>query len=102
LYGPVYAIAKGASGNLRIFPNPVRGEAGIHYSLTAKENISLLMCDASGRVVSTLYRGEKQPGSYSVKWQTRNDEGNPLSSGVYFCILKTMTEVFRKKILIVE
>jgi flagellar hook assembly protein FlgD len=47
-----------------------------------KTNISLEICDITGRVVETLVNGEKEFGKHEVKWDARG-----LATGVYFAKL---------------
>ena len=42
------------------------------------------MYNLLGRKVSTLYKGRRQPGAYQLEWNSSNDFGVQVSSGVYF------------------
>lgn len=41
-----------------------------------------------GRAVSTLVKGVKAPGLYSIQWRGIDKNGTPLPSGVYFLRMK--------------
>jgi hypothetical protein len=66
-------------------PNPFRGGVAIRYSLAVPGRASVQLCDLAGRVVRTLANGQQKPGSYSVRWDGRDNAGRTLAAGVYFC-----------------
>lgn len=61
------------------YPNPFNPLTTIRYQIPQKEHVHLKVYDLRGKVVTTLDRGMKDPGRYSVHWNA-----NQLSSGVYF------------------
>jgi len=69
---------------LAAYPNPFNPETTIRYELASREHVSLRVYDVSGAVVRTLVNGDKPAGSYSLTWNGRDDNGNAVSSGVYF------------------
>ena len=48
----------------------------------------LQIYDVQGRLVRTLVSSPYAPGSYRVSWDSRNDGGDPVPSGVYFYTLQ--------------
>ena len=66
-------------------PNPFRGGVVIRYSLAAPSRTSVRVCDLAGRVVRTLANGRQKSGSYSMRWDGRDDRGRLQANGVYFC-----------------
>jgi hypothetical protein len=73
------------------YPNPFHPTTTIRYSIQAKEFVSLKIYDVNGTLVRTLV-GEMQSAQteeYSVAWDGRNEFGNPVASGIYFCRLAT-------------
>ena len=66
-------------------PNPFRGGVVIRYSLAVSGRASVQVCDLAGRVVRTLLTGQQKPGRYGVRWDGRDDAGQTLAAGVYFC-----------------
>ena len=49
---------------------------------------TLKVYDVLGNEVATLVNEEKQPGVYEVEFNSHSDEGQNLSSGIYFYQLK--------------
>jgi hypothetical protein len=69
-------------------PNPFTRTTSINYALPKESYVDLTVFDISGRLVRTLVKGVRNPGSYTVQWDGTDVEGRRLSSGVYLCILK--------------
>ena len=88
--GPV-SVKTGGTLETKLFavsPNPFRGETVLHLDLASERGAKLVIYDVSGRVVRTFNRGFDRPGRYSVTWDGRNDAGERVASGVYFCALE--------------
>ncbi|MFN8587102.1 MAG: FlgD immunoglobulin-like domain containing protein [Candidatus Eisenbacteria bacterium] len=65
--------------------NPSRsGAASLHFDLPAAAEASLEVFDVTGQRVRTLAEGRREPGSYTLDWDGRDDGGRALSNGVYF------------------
>ena len=61
------------------YPNPFNQTTNIKYQITNKSYITLKVYDISGKEVATILNEEKQPGKYSIRF----DSGG-LASGIYF------------------
>jgi hypothetical protein len=66
-------------------PNPFGAVTRIQYSLAERMSVSLRVYDVSGKCVTELMDGVKEPGRYSLTWNGRTDEGKRLPQGLYFC-----------------
>jgi agmatine/peptidylarginine deiminase len=65
------------------YPNPFNPGTTLNYSVAVASHVTVAVYDVVGREVELLFRGEQQPGSYSVVW-----DGRRYSSGVYFFRLR--------------
>lgn len=72
-----------------ISPNPFWNIAQIKYSIPQENHVNLIVYDISGRKIKTLVSGEKTSGSYTVRWNGRDEDGTLVKNGVYFIKLKT-------------
>jgi hypothetical protein len=73
------------------YPNPFNPVTRIEYWVpggSARSSVSLVVYDVRGARVRTLVQGTKASGRYAVDWDGRNDNGAPVSSGVYFYRMK--------------
>ncbi|GIS04304.1 MAG: hypothetical protein CM15mP106_7510 [Candidatus Neomarinimicrobiota bacterium] len=72
------------------FPNPFNPTTRITYNLPKETLVSIIIYDLLGKKVNTLIDKELQePGTKTVQWHGKNQEGLSLSSGVYFYSLET-------------
>lgn len=91
-YGPVQAsfVSSLSSEDILLAnsPNPFNQFTLISYQVgQAEKNVSLNVYNISGQLVKTLFEGRQTPGSYSVKWDGRNQSGTWAGNGVYICRL---------------
>ncbi len=66
-------------------PNPFSISTNIRFALAESSPVGLQVYDVTGRVVKDLGpAGIVQAGDHSVSWDGTNDEGQAVSSGIYF------------------
>jgi len=69
---------------LRAFPNPVRGESmALYYRSQTGAPVRIQVVDVQGRVVRELETSVAGANGI-VAWDTRDDAGRPVATGVYF------------------
>ena len=74
---------------LNNFPNPFNPETTIKYQLPESADVKLEIRNVVGQLVRTLVVAEHQSaGRYTVQWDASNDNGQQLSSGVYFYLVE--------------
>ncbi len=67
------------------YPNPFNlPGTTIEFDLPSAQNISMVVVDVRGRVVRNLISDEERFGFQSIVWDGKNDDGDVVSSGVYF------------------
>jgi hypothetical protein len=67
------------------FPNPFNPQTTISYSLPVVSHVSVKVYSVTGQLVRSVHEGNQPLGRYSFVWDGRNDRGNGVGSGVYFC-----------------
>ena len=87
------------------YPNPFNPETWIPYQLAKPVDVSVSIYAADGKLVRTLILGHKQAGIYQSKsraayWDGRNQQGEPVASGIYFYTLTAGDFTATKKMLI--
>ncbi len=78
---------RGNSGNWTLFapyPNPFRTETSISYLLPQQGMVSLQIRDLNGRILKT-WQEQRNKGNQTTHWDGRDDAGNELGAGIYFC-----------------
>jgi C1A family cysteine protease len=81
------------------YPNPFNGTTTIAYSIAGRSRVSLVIYDASGRLMKTLESGVKDAGRHQAVWRGDDDAGRSVSSGVYFCRITAGTFTSSRKIV---
>ncbi len=65
------------------YPHPFNPETQINYSLSTSGNVRIQIYNISGQLIRTFDLGYQSPGSYSVRWDGRNESRDLTASGVY-------------------
>jgi len=86
---------------LNATPSVFTSQTSIEYTLGMKQNISLDVYDILGNHIINLVSGEIPAGKNSAGWDGKDDLGNSVASGMYFCVLETNTgEIVEKLTLL--
>jgi hypothetical protein len=84
-------------------PNPFRRAARIAFDVPSDgAPVQLQIYDASGRLVRSLVNGDRPAGRQEATWDSRDDGGTPLGSGVYFARLRVGPHHASQKLLLVR
>jgi hypothetical protein len=66
------------------YPNPFNPTTTIRYQIPQSEPVKLDIYNVRGQLVRALIRQQQNAGYHVVKWDGRNEQGNLVSSGLYF------------------
>lgn len=70
-------------------PNPFKGRLLIRYQLAKTSKVSLSIYDVQGRQIRTLINEICEPGFYEQVWDTKDNKGRKVPTGIYFYRIKT-------------
>ena len=65
-------------------PNPFNAETLIRFDLPTEARVSIEVYNVLGQKVRTLLQERRAAGRYQIGWDSRDDAGRALASGVYF------------------
>jgi enediyne biosynthesis protein E4 len=82
------AVSLPSAFALRNYPNPFHDFTKLEVALPTSGVISLKIFDLHGREVITLAEEWRNAGQHFFAWKGRTDKDEPLTSGVYFAVLK--------------
>jgi hypothetical protein len=71
------------------YPNPFNPTTRITFALPVRSAVRLIIYDLLGRQVRGLLAEELPAGHHAIIWDGTNDQGRPVSSGVYLYRLVT-------------
>jgi hypothetical protein len=69
-------------------PNPLHPVAIIPFTIASDGAVDLGIYDAAGRLVRRLFAGSLASGNHTMSWDGRDETGQRLPSGQYFCTLE--------------
>jgi hypothetical protein len=84
------------------YPNPFNPISTIQFGLTVRSSVELAVYNILGQTVRTLVRDEMQPGNHKVQWDSKNDAGRTVATGVYFYRLRVGEFVQVRKMLLLK
>jgi len=70
-------------------PNPFRGETVLRFRLPLEAEASLTILDPAGRVVRRMARRGFPAGYTALRWDGRDEQGQPVAAGTYLACLET-------------
>jgi hypothetical protein len=94
---PVVMFQADYPGLGRGYPNPFNAATTIQYYLPENAFVTLIIHDLAGREVVRLADGFKSAGVHIAEW-----DATRVSSGMYFCSLKTGNVVLTTKLTLVK
>lgn len=85
-----------------VYPNPFNPTAFIPYSVADASNVDLAVYNSRGQLVRRFPSEARQPGSYTVIWDGRNDLGGDVATGVYYVIMKAGKDTFQRRAVLMK
>ena len=93
---------KKESVRLEIYPNPFVQLSTIRYSIPNPGWVELKLYNLMGQLVRTLVDGGQTAGDYIINWDEKDNNGNLVTSGIYFVKLKLDDGVSQNKKLLLS
>lgn len=84
------------------YPNPFNPSTVIEYNTVKAGSSSLQIYNVKGQLVKTLWDGWQTEGSHKIKWDGNNENGEAVSSGIYFARLQTAEHQVMKKLMLLK
>ena len=84
------------------YPNPFNPVTKLTYDIPEGTFVSLNIFNMMGKVVKTLVNEEQEKGRKIVEWDATNNNGNKVSSGMYFYNMQTSEFSQTKKMLFLK
>ena len=87
------------------YPNPFNPSTTIQYDIPASQSsapVEISIYDLRGRFVRKLLDEKKEPGTYQVHWDGRNDRGESVASGIYLYTWRAGEERLTRKMTVLN
>jgi hypothetical protein len=83
-------------------PNPFNMETNITFGVPRQTQVSLAIYNILGEKVRTLVSGERDAGIHTVRWDSRDESGRLVASGIYFYRLQTNRSAKTMKMILMK
>jgi hypothetical protein len=84
------------------YPNPFNPGTSIRYSVPDAQKVRVDVYDVEGRLVRSLVDRIEPVGVREVAWEGMDNDGRPVSSGIYFVRLSGKNQVATRKIVLIR
>ncbi|MBN1155279.1 T9SS type A sorting domain-containing protein, partial [candidate division KSB1 bacterium] len=84
------------------YPNPFNPHTRITFTITDEQYLELSVYNQLGQITKNLSAGTIAAGTHVATWDGTNDEGMPVSSGIYFYQLKTYSSVISRRMILLR
>jgi len=84
------------------YPNPFNPITTLRYDLPENSFVNITVYDLLGKKVKTLVNTTQNAGFKSVIWNATNNQGNPVSAGVYLYKIQAGEFVQTKKMVLLK
>ena len=84
------------------YPNPFNPVTTLQYDLPENALVNITIYDMAGRVVSNLVNSQQSAGFKSVSWNATNDNGVPVSAGLYLYTIQAGDFRQSKKMILLK
>ena len=83
-------------------PNPVSDATDIRYTTSTRALVQLEIYDVAGRLVRNLVNTVQDPGRHSMRWDSHDDRGGKVPSGIYFYRLQVGDAEMSRSMVVVK
>jgi hypothetical protein len=84
------------------YPNPFNPSTTIRYGIPNTQEVTILIYDLRGRLVSILFKAEQPAGWYEITWNGQINDGSIAPAGMYFYKIIAGDKIRTSKISLVK
>lgn len=84
------------------YPNPFNPSTTINYSLRNDSDVCIEIFNIKGQKIRTLVDEYKSAGNYRIDWQGKDQNGQTVSSGIYFYKMRTGKETYTRRMVMMK
>ncbi|MCK4311183.1 MAG: right-handed parallel beta-helix repeat-containing protein [Candidatus Cloacimonetes bacterium] len=99
---PIITNSQALINYLGNYPNPFNPSTTIKFSIQNDLKVELSIFNIKGQKVTTLINEHMQKGKHSICWSGCDQNGNHVSSGIYFYKIKAGTQDSVKRMLLLK
>ncbi len=84
------------------YPNPFNPTTTIEYNIPKPGNVKIGIYNIQGQLIRTLFSNFQQAGLHSIIWDSQNNLGTNVASGIYFYQIKFNSSILVKKLMLIK
>ncbi|MGE5682029.1 MAG: FlgD immunoglobulin-like domain containing protein [Bacillota bacterium] len=84
------------------FPNPFNPSTRIDYQIPVQGNVEVRIFNINGSLIRTFTNLDQPAGSGSITWDGRNNDNQPVASGMYIYRVTFGNSILSKKMLLLK
>jgi len=84
------------------YPNPFNVSTNIEYELSKPSRVVLRIYNALGQEVRTLINEKQTAGEWSINWDGRNGNHQPIGSGIYIYQMQVGNAIQSRKMMLLK
>ncbi|MDW7680174.1 MAG: T9SS type A sorting domain-containing protein [bacterium] len=84
------------------YPNPFNPETTICFDVPEKARVKIEIFNLMGQHIRTFFDGERNAGSYQLRWNGLDKAAQPVGSGVYLCKMSARDFSATRKMVLVR
>jgi flagellar hook assembly protein FlgD len=84
------------------YPNPFNPETVISFKIPVSSNVQIKIYDSLGREIRTLIDEFRNAGKQNIYWNSTDNFGKRVSSGVYYYTITAGKNVETKKMVLLK
>ena len=81
------------------YPNPCNSTIKFTYDLPTNEKVVLKIYNIVGQEIKMLVHETQTAGKRSIYWTGIDNQGQPVSSGIYICVMQVLDQIQSRKIV---
>ena len=87
---------------LQNYPNPFNPTTTIEYTIPRSNDVAIRIYDITGRLVRVLENGVQEAGDHHTQWDSRNNAGQMVASGMYVYEIRFENSVLARKMMLLK
>ncbi len=84
------------------YPNPFNLNTNIRFYLAESNKVNVSVYNSIGEKVKTLLSGYVPSGFHIISWDSTDEDGGPVSSGLYFYKIFTENGILIRKMILLR
>ena len=84
------------------YPNPFNPTTTIDYNISSNSFVKITIYNQMGGIVNNLYYGHQDAGYNSIIWNSKDDNGKPVSAGLYLYSVESDGYILSGKMVLVK